>query len=110
MSTYILGHMYSKSCLNFSQVYSKAQIHLILLLRVGLTTWIMILEAICFVQFERLNKDGHLSFILTLRNLVTMLYITSPELTHLRSGSLYHLTSLTHFSHPALATTHLFPV
>ena len=44
---------------------------------------------------------------------VTMVYITFPELTYLITGSLYLLTTFSHFPHPnppPLATTNLFSV
>ena len=43
--------------------------------------------------------------------IVTMLYITFPELTYLVTGSLYLLITCTHFPHPnpsPLAATNLF--
>lgn len=46
-----------------------------------------------------------------LLTIVIMLYITSPELIYLISGSLYLLTTFTHFPHPSpppQATTNLF--
>ena len=49
-----------------------------------------------------------------LLTIVTMLYITSPQLIYLITGSLYLLTPFTHFTYPQtpspLATTHLFSV
>lgn len=39
-----------------------------------------------------------------------MLCITSPDLTHLITRSLYYLTTFIHFPHPALATINLFSI